>query len=662
MIGAAGSRPRRRDRRAARVARALAAALLVAVPAGWLGLRAWYPVHLAQVTGRSDAPAVSCWYCHATVQDPPRGGVPGDPGYLSPTGLAVSPDGESLFVAASGADRLLKVDLRSGAVARSVEIPGRPHGVAVSADGATVAVSSRDGDEVRLVDAASLEVRATMTVAREPLGLALDPDGSRLFVAGATADRIAILPIHEPERATHLVAGREPYAVALSRDGALLVAVNRLAAPRPPGAVPFSEITLVDTRRETILNRRQLPSAHLSEGVALSADGSFALATAVRVRNLVPITQVRRGAVMNSELVFLETSGAARTAQLPLDSSDAYYADPAAVVLTPDDRLAFVAHAGARTVSAVDVVALRELVARSSDAKLEALADDLGVSARYVLARIPTRDNPGALALSPDGSRLYVAERLADSVAVVDTRGLEVVDRIDLGGPRTLTAARRGERLFTDASITFQGQFSCRSCHPDGNSDGLAWDFDIDGIGQNLVETRSLQGIKDTPPFKWNGKNPDLATQCGPRFAAVLTRSDPFSPNQLADLVTFIESIPAPRRLVPDDLAAARARGEVIFHRTATDAGRELPVSQRCPTCHRPPLFTDRLAADVGTGGAFDTPHLFGLRTSAPYLHDGRSRTLEEIWTVHNPDDTHGITNDLTKAQLNDLVVLLRSF
>ena len=57
----------------------------------------------------------------------------------------------------------------------------------------------------------------------------------------------------------------------------------------------------------------------------------------------------------------------------------------------------------------------------------------------------------------------------------------------------------------------------------------------------------------------------------------------------------------------------------------------------------------------------FDTPHLFGIGASPPYLHDGRAMTLEEVWTVHSPDDTHGRTNDLTKVQLNDLIVYLRS-
>ena len=28
---------------------------------------------------------------------------------------------------------------------------------------------------------------------------------------------------------------------------------------------------------------------------------------------------------------------------------------------------------------------------------------------------------------------------------------------------------------------------------------------------------------------------------------------------------------------------------------------------------------------------------------------------------MHSPQDTHGMTNDLTKVQLNDLVIFLRS-
>jgi cytochrome c peroxidase len=54
-------------------------------------------------------------------------------------------------------------------------------------------------------------------------------------------------------------------------------------------------------------------------------------------------------------------------------------------------------------------------------------------------------------------------------------------------------------------------------------------------------------------------------------------------------------------------------------------------------------------------------PQLTNIALSAPYLHDGSARTLEEIWTVFNPKDQHGVTNDLQKDELNDLIEYLKT-
>ena len=56
-----------------------------------------------------------------------------------------------------------------------------------------------------------------------------------------------------------------------------------------------------------------------------------------------------------------------------------------------------------------------------------------------------------------------------------------------------------------------------------------------------------------------------------------------------------------------------------------------------------------------------DVPQLTNIVLTAPYLHDGSARTLEEIWTVFNPADTHGVTNDLQKDELNDLIEYLKT-
>jgi cytochrome c peroxidase len=59
--------------------------------------------------------------------------------------------------------------------------------------------------------------------------------------------------------------------------------------------------------------------------------------------------------------------------------------------------------------------------------------------------------------------------------------------------------------------------------------------------------------------------------------------------------------------------------------------------------------------------GRFDVPHLNNIYDSSPYLHNGMAKTLEEIWTVFNPYDKHGYTNDMTKDQLNDLIEYLKT-
>ena len=77
--------------------------------------------------------------------------------------------------------------------------------------------------------------------------------------------------------------------------------------------------------------------------------------------------------------------------------------------------------------------------------------------------------------------------------------------------------------------------------------------------------------------------------------------------------------------------------------------------------------FVRRARHDVGTKytydrqGSFDVPHLNNIYDSAPYLHNGMADTLEEIWTRFNPYDTHGVTNDMTKDQLNDLIEFLKT-
>ena len=49
------------------------------------------------------------------------------------------------------------------------------------------------------------------------------------------------------------------------------------------------------------------------------------------------------------------------------------------------------------------------------------------------------------------------------------------------------------------------------------------------------------------------------------------------------------------------------------------------------------------------------------LSTGQWSLYNERNTPMEEIWTIYNPEDKHGRTNDLTKDELNDLIEYLRT-
>ena len=244
---------------------------------------------------------------------------------------------------------------------------------------------------------------------------------------------------------------------------------------------------------------------------------------------------------------------------------------------------------------------------------------------------------------------------------------------VALGGPKVETLLRKGERLFNYSSISFQKQLSCNTCHPEYHLDGLQYDIVApeEGMGRSIVDNRTMRGIADTGPFKWTGKNPTIARQDGPRAAQLFFRSHGFEKEDLEATSRFIESIPLRKnRYAPAEgrLNEFQRRGKIYFERAYTRDGRYIPVANRCITCHPAPYFTDHQVHDVGSQrptddvGEFDTPQLSNVYENAPFMHDGRCYSLEEIWTVHNPGDTHGVTNDMAKENLNDLIEFIKTF
>ena len=592
--------------------------------------------------------------------------------YLSPIEMALSPDGRLLYVVCQGSDELRVVDIQSGKVVSAVPVGHVPRGIALSRDGRQIYVTNAWSDTVSVIDAATLKVVRALATGFEPTGIVSDQSGETLYVANRLSNDISVIDVNSGQEIKRLLAGRGASYLALSADGRRIYGTHiypNAGAFRTP---PNSEITVIDTARRTVVDRKQLHNVAGVFHVALSADGKLGVAAQLRPKNLIPLAHVEHGWAFGDSLtLFGDDVGG--TVQVPIDELDRYYALPWAVAITPDKSKIFVTTAGSENVTVIDVRQLLRFAANSArirQSSANGLVNDLSAAANYVTARIPVGRNPRGALLSQDGKRLYVANRLDDNISVIDTSSEKVVSTIDLGGPKTISALRHGEQLFFTADYAFQGQFGCANCHLDATIDGLQWDLEPDGFGKDIVDNRSLEDLAGTEPFKWNGGNPDMPTECGPRTEKFFYRSQSFNSQELTDVVKFVYSLPyRPNRyrLPNGELTPAQERGKAIFERTKYKNGNPIPEKNQCAYCHSGPKYTNQQQVDVGTGKStdrspvIDVPQLPNVVYSAPYLHDGSAQSLEEIWTVFNPKDTHGVSNDLRKEELNDLVEYLKT-
>ncbi|KPK87312.1 MAG: hypothetical protein AMS27_02720 [Bacteroides sp. SM23_62_1] len=630
----------------------------------------WAREHVNWVTATEDH-RLNCISCHLYTQ---KDGVLAwliNADYLSPFNMALTSDGRTLFVVTEEGDVLLVVDTESGKVLHKIDVGDHPHSVILNRDERKAYVSNQWSDNVSVIDLAGMSVVDNLKTGNGPAGLALSSDEHFLYVVNSYTSDVSVIDLSSGREWKRLSAGNNPTGIGMSPDRSKLYVTSRRAQLAPYGDQIVSELSVINDKNRQIVDRKDIESAYMMENVAFTPGGDLAMMTLIRPKNYIPSIQVERGFMMTHGIGVVEQKPDGRVIQLLLDEPNSYYSDPFDIVITPDGKRAFVSHAGVDRISVIDIDSIRALIAESTTEKLNFYSNHLGISSRYVIKRIPTGANPKGLVLSSDGKLLYVAERLEDRIGVISTESLETINTIDLNGPRRITVARHGRRILNNARGTFQNQYACYTCHPDEHEDGLLYNMASKDMGRNVVNTQSLRDIADCPPFKWNGKNQTIYKQDGMRFSTVLTRTEPFSDKELDALVAYISTgIKYPPNLLYNpngELNEIQLRGKALFERTHDNLGREIPVENRCITCHPPPYYTNLQMADVGTllptddSILFDTPHLNNVYASPPYLHHGLALTLEEIWTRYAPDNRHGAVNDFTKIQLNELIEYVKS-
>jgi YVTN family beta-propeller protein len=595
------------------------------------------------------------------------GGVAQD--YASPLEILLSPDGARIYVLCQQTEDVRVLNTTSFAVIKNIPVGRVPRGFSTSASADRLFVTNSWDDTLSVIDTGTLAVVGTWPVGAEPSSVVADRMGKRLFVANRISGNIAVLDAQTGAEEKRLKAGRGASYLTPSPDGSRIYSTHIFPNPSPHRTAPESEITVIDPVRAVVVDRMPL---HAIAGVfhlALSTDGRLGVVAQYHPKNLVPLAHLEHGGAF-ADALMLFGADIGKPIEIPLDEMERYASQPFAVAIAQDKSRIYVSLGGSESVIAVDVQRLLHFIHSRPYPNSGSFAQDLSASGNYVVERIPVGLNPRGLALTSDGRKLFVANRLDDTISVIDTRTDHVASTIQLDSPKTISVQRRGEQAFYTARYSFQGQIGCATCHIDSTFDGLTWDLEPDGFGRDIVDNRPIEDLKDTEPFKWNGGNPNLPTECGPRTERFFWRSENYDNRTLTDLVSYVRGLPSrPNRwrLPHGELTPAQERGKVFFVRSVDKFGKTIPETNRCSYCHSGPKGTNQKLFDVGTrkstdnSGLLDTPQLSNIALTAPYLHDGSARSLEEIWTVFNPDDKHGRTNDLTKDELNDLIEYLRT-
>ncbi|UCE03623.1 MAG: cytochrome-c peroxidase, partial [Candidatus Latescibacterota bacterium] len=280
--------------------------------------------------------------------------------------------------------------------------------------------------------------------------------------------------------------------------------------------------------------------------------------------------------------------------------------------------------------------------------------------------------------------------------------------------PTSVQGVELGRRLFYDPILSGDGTQSCASCHaqPFAFSDhGQRFSRGIDGsigtrnapalvnVGWNLhnfwdgrVETLEEQALEPVVnPIEMNNtwenvveslrRHPDYPRLFGHAFG-----SSEITAQRVVQAIAQFE-----RTFVSDDSKYDRfLRGAALLS-SAEQRGLELFFTETgdCFHCHDERLFSvgdfrdiglDSIPPDPGRGdasadpndvGRFKIPTLRNVELTAPYMHDGRFATLEEVLEHYNSGGVHSRNVDplirvgrglgLTPEQKQDLIAFLKT-
>jgi len=590
---------------------------------------------LALVGGCKSAPAVAA--IRLPKGDPGAQPQPAEGGTRGPSALLFTADGSRLYVAEEDENDVAVLDPEHGTVIDHLPSGGaQPTALALSRDGKTLVIANTFSGTVGIVDGASRTVRSTVDLPGEPRGVAVT-SSDVAYISVGQLDQVIEIHLKTAAVIRRIPVGHCPQSLLLAPNGAFLYCLNRTG-----GSLSIIDI---DSNREVA--RLALPATNL-RGMALTPDGSRLCVAGMQAHNDRPTEQPE--AIWSNVLLVLRLSGATGSVErvVTLDAPDRGAADPCGVALDSAGETAYVTLSGSHEVAKVPLH-----VSKSNE------------SGPTVPERVHVGANPRGIAIRPGGRELWIGNHLGSTLSVIANskptglagNGESSLRQVELG-PATPSPNRRlkGRYLFTSAHVVRGGHFSCDSCHPDGGTDGLSWRLSHVKEPPELRNTRDLRGsLLLTGPYGWTSREDDFEVFVEDEVSGLLKTRLLRHPEVHA-LWDLVNETPLPRnpyRAADGALTESARRGETLFNGTAGCAG-----------CHVGDMRGGTRRKEwVGTtpsGQLLDVPHLVGAYESAPYLHDGRAATLEDIFNKYNPARRHGKADALTPAQLADVLEYVR--
>jgi len=544
-----------------------------------------------------------------------------------PEQLLVLADGRvAATLRASNAVEVLEPAVRaeSGLTSRcSIETPAEPVALAETPDDATVLVTSGWGHALSAFDARTFGASYQVKVARDPRAVVVSDDGSRAFVAHVVEARMSVVDLTTREHEVRLVDLRARLGADATGGEATLRKGCQGFALAQVGAEGDSELA------KKMVGRVFAPMVSVNPGDGSDSSG-YGTESPSEVPEVAVVDAAAERALTRS--VVLPQNGTARGECL-LPRAAAY-----------DD--------GSLYVTCLGIDSLVKLDARSLDPAHAELQ-------RWKLAAGPT-----GVAVDHVKHRAVVWSQFDREVAFVSTDSDAPPTRLSVSrGAEGITAnVALGRALFhqvDDTRISADGR-ACASCHPDGREDALTWSTP-DGTRQ----TPMLAGrIADTAPYGWMGASAKLQDHLKKTFERL--SGDGLPTAEVSALVDYISTMAPP---IAAGAAGAHASEEASVERRAlVERGRALFESSdtACSTCHDSGhAFTDGERHQVmaqpvpGQATAFDTPSLRYVGGTAPYFHDGRYRTLDDVLTA--PDHAMGKSTRLTRPDRAALVAYLET-